>query len=70
MKTVAALLVALISVACSSGCGLVVDFDRSLLVEPGLGGQGGDAGTGGVGGDAGAGGAAGAGGNAGAGGQP
>jgi hypothetical protein len=59
MKAVGAALL-FVCFVCASGCSLVVDFDRSLLVEPGSGGGGGDGGAGGNGGFAGAGGAAGA----------
>lgn len=72
MKAVGAVLL-FVCFACANGCSLVVDFDRSLIVDPGPGGRGGDGGAGGNGGFAGAGGSAGVGGtggSAGTGGQP
>jgi len=71
------LLFGLVVCAASTGCQLVVDFDRSLLVDAGTdagedagsdGGVGGAGGTGGAGGSGGMGGASGAGGAGGMGG--
>ena len=39
-----------VSLLLTGGCSLVVDFDESLVVDPGFGGEGGDAGAGGIGG--------------------
>ena len=60
--TVAALVVSSWSLG---GCSLVVDFDESLVVDPGFGGEGGDAGAAGTGGEGGSSGEGGHGGDAG-----
>jgi hypothetical protein len=67
MRRVPTLLLMLVAALALGGCSLVVDFDRSLLVDggvdAGLGGGGGRGGAGAVGGGGGVGGQGGAGAN-------